>query len=37
LRLRQYAFELAQHQGVRRQDANSWFGTCSLGSHYLPA
>ena len=37
LRLRQNAFELAQHQGVRRQDANSWFGTCSLGSHYVPA
>src|SRR6266404_3774265 len=33
----QNAFELAQHQGVRREDANGQFGRSAFGSHYLPA
>ena len=37
LSLRQNAFEFAQHQRVRRQDANGQFGRCALGSHYVPA
>jgi len=28
------AFELAQHQGVRREDANGQFSGCAFGSHY---
>src|SRR5882762_4074159 len=34
LGFRQNAFELAQHQGVRREDANGKFGSSSFGSHY---
>jgi hypothetical protein len=37
MRLRQNALELAQHQGVRREDTNRQFGRCALGSHYVPA
>src|SRR6266850_2379549 len=33
----QNALELAQHQGVRREDANSQFGRSAFRSHYLPA
>lgn len=33
LSLGQDAFELAQHQRVRRQDADRQFGRCTLGSH----
>src|SRR6266403_649839 len=37
LGFRQNAFELAQHQGVRREDANGQFGGTAFCSHYLPA
>ena len=37
LSLGQDAFELAQHERVRRQDADVQFGRCALGSHYVPA
>src|SRR6266850_606728 len=33
----QNALELAQHQGVRREDANGQFGSTAFRSHYLPA
>src|SRR5882724_6064992 len=33
----QNAFELAQHQGVRREDANRQFRRGAFRSHYLPA
>lgn len=33
-RLRENAFELAQHQRVRREDANGQFGGCAFCSHY---
>src|SRR6266850_2755315 len=33
----QNAFELAQHQGVRREDANRKFGRTAFRSHCLPA
>jgi hypothetical protein len=35
--LRQDTFELAQHKRVRRENANRHLGTCSLGSHCVPA
>jgi hypothetical protein len=37
LGLCQNAFELAQHQRMRREDANRQFGGIPFGSHYLPA
>jgi hypothetical protein len=37
LSFRQNALELAQHQGVRREDANRQFGRSALRSHCLPA
>jgi hypothetical protein len=33
----QNALELAQHQGVRREDANGQFGRSAFRSHCLPA
>jgi hypothetical protein len=33
----QKAFELAQHQGVRREDTNRQFGRSAFRSHCLPA
>jgi hypothetical protein len=36
-RLRKNALKLAQHQGVRREDANRQFGGCPFRSHCLPA
>ena len=33
----QNALELAQHQGVRREDANGQFGSTAFRSHSLPA
>ncbi len=37
LSFRQNALELAQHQGVRREDANRQFGRSAFRSHCLPA
>jgi hypothetical protein len=36
-RLRENALKLAQHQWVRREDANRQFGGCPFRSHCLPA
>src|SRR5690348_8727897 len=35
--LPQNAFEFAQHEWVRRKDADRQLGTCTFGSHYVPA